>query len=175
MVGRFSPNGTTQVGMRCFLTAAFLPALVSNALATIDNTVTARGTVPGGPVDAVVATASESVDVVDADPRLLIVKTATLNDEVTGNSLAELGETTTYLYQVTNSGNVTITNVTIQDTHEGSLLSPSPAGETIIVEGPNQPSDIGIINDGQIDRLEVGAIATFTITLPITQEEIDNQ
>ena len=175
MFGRFSPNGTTRVVMRCCLAAATFPAFVSQAFATIDNTVTVRGTVPGGPVDAVMATASETVDVVDADPRLAIIKTATLNDEVAANSLAELGETTTYVYQVTNNGNVTITNVSIQDTHEGSLLSPAPAGETIIVEGPNQPSDIGTPDDGLIDRLEVGAIATFTVTLPITQEEIDNQ
>lgn len=161
---------------RGYALAAFLAGFASApASATIDNTVTVRGTAPGGPVDGVVAVASESVDVVDAAPGLTIVKTAVLNDEANPDGFAEVGETTTYTYEVTNSGNVTLSNVAVQDNHEGSLLVPSPAGETIVVEGPNQPSDIGTPDDGFIDRLEVGAIARFTITLPVTQQEVDDQ
>lgn len=163
--------------IRIAIAAVFITLVyaVPTALATIDNTVTVRGTAPGGPVDGVTASASESVDVEDANPSLAVVKSAILNDEQNADGLAEVGETTTYTYEVSNTGNVTIRNITIQDTHEGSLLSPSPAGETIILEGPNQPSDVGTANDGLIDLLDVGAIATFTVTLPITQEEVDNQ
>ncbi|MEM9330485.1 MAG: hypothetical protein AAGA53_04110 [Pseudomonadota bacterium] len=147
----------------------------SPAFATIDNTVTVTGTPLGGPVDSVVATDSESVDVQDAAPQLSLVKSANLNDEINADGLAEAGETTTYTYTVTNSGNVTLVNIAIQDTHEGVLLSPAPSGETIVLEGPNQPSDIGTPNDGLINLLDVGAVATFTITLTVTQEEVDNQ
>ncbi len=109
-------------------------------------------------------------------PSLDIIKVAVLNDETVADGFAEVGETITYTYTVTNSGNVALTNVGIQDTHEGALLTGVnlPAGETITTEGPVGPSDIGTANDGVIDTLEAGATATFTITLTVTQAEVDD-
>lgn len=113
---------------------------------------------------------------IPAVPSLEIVKLAVLNDEINADNLAEAGETITYTYTVTNSGNVALTNVGIQDTHEGSLLTGAnlPAGETITTEGPLGPSNIGVADDGVIDTLEAGATATFTVTLTVTQDEVDD-
>jgi len=145
------------------------------ALATIDNIVTATATPLGGAPNSVTATDTESVDVQDAAPQLSIVKDATLNDEIVNDGFAEVGETSTYTYRVTNSGNVTLTNVAVQDIHEGVILSPPPAGEVISVTGPNLTSNVGIPNDGVVDILDVGAEATFTIILTVTQQEVDDQ
>ena len=112
---------------------------------------------------------------IPANPAIVINKVAVLNDEITADGQAETGETITYTYTVENTGNVPLTNVAVQDTHEGVLLSPSPANETITTEGPVQPSDIGTANDGVIDQLEAGAIATFTYVHTVTQTEVDNQ
>lgn len=147
----------------------------SNALATIDNIVTATATPLGGAPNSVTATDTESVDVQDAAPQLAIIKDATLNDEIVNDGFAEVGETTTYTYRVQNTGNVTLTNVAVQDIHEGVILSPPPAGETITVTGPNLSSDTGVADDGVVDVLDVGAEATFTITLTVTQQEVDDQ
>ncbi len=164
---------------RYLLMLALVPGLggasVFPAFATIDNTVTVTGTPRGGVPDSVVATASESLDVEDAAPALTIVKTAVLNDEINADGFAEVGETTTYTYEVRNSGNVTLTNVAVQDTHEGVILSPAPAGEVITIPGPNLTSDIGTPNDGVVQTLDVGATATFTINLTVTQQEVDDQ
>lgn len=147
----------------------------TQAMATIDNIVTATGTPLGGAPNSVTATATETVDVVDAAPQLTIVKTANLNDEINADGLAEVGETTTYTYEVTNSGNVTLNTVAVQDVHEGVIVSPPPAGETVTVPGPNATTDIGTPNDGVVDVLDVGATVTFTIDLTVTQQEVDDQ
>lgn len=118
---------------------------------------------------------SNVVATIPAKPSLGIAKTAVLNDEAVEDNLAQLGETITYTYTVTNNGNVALTNVGIQDTHEGVLLTPAPAGETIVTEGPIQASTIGTADDGVIDQLEAGAVATFTYVHTVTQAEIDSQ
>jgi len=110
---------------------------------------------------------------IPAVPLLSIAKVAVLNDETTADGLAEAGETITYTYTVENTGNVALTNVAIQDTHEGSLLVPAPDNETITSEGPVGTSDVGA-NDGVITVLQPGAIATFTYTHTVLQSEVDD-
>lgn len=112
---------------------------------------------------------------IPARPSIVIAKAALLNDELSSDGLAQAGETITYTYTVTNNGNVALTNVGIQDTHEGVLLATAPANETITIEGPVQPSAIGAADDGVIDQLEAGAVATFTYVHTVTQPEVDAQ
>jgi hypothetical protein len=170
------PRRMVQSGsMRVVFVLTGLSIVTVPAHATIDNIVTATGTPLGGTPNSVIATATETVDVVDAAPQLSIIKNANLNDEIVNDGFAEVDETTTYTYEVTNIGNVTLTNVAVQDTHEGVILTPAPSNETISAPGPNLSSNVGTPNDGIIDVLDVGATATFTVTLTVTQEEVDNQ
>ena len=80
---------------------------------------------------------------------IALIKTGTFND-VNGDGFAQAGETVTYNFTVTNTGNVTVTNIVITD-------------ELVAVTG------------GPID-LAVGAsdATTFSALYTITQEDIDN-
>src|ERR671911_1189890 len=85
------------------------------------------------------------------DPALNLVKTGALN--LGDNGVANPGDVITYTYVVTNTGNVTLTGVSVTDPKPGlSALSCSPA----------QPA-----------TLAVGASMTCTATYAITQADID--
>lgn len=143
------------------------------AFATIDNTVTATGSSPVGTND-VTATATESVDVVDAINNLSIVKTATLNDEVNNDNFAEEGETITYTFDVTNNGNVTITNVVVNDTTNATNGPVLPTGEILLVDGGASTSDsTDTATNGVWETLAPGDTVRFVATYTVTQTDVD--
>ena len=136
----------------------------------IDNTATATGTANGGPV-----TDNGSVAVtLNVNPDLTIVKSALLNDEVLADGLAVPGETISYTYVVTNTGNVTITNMRVDDTHDGS--------GPLVIGGETQTTDVAPTSDstdaatnGVWDSIAPGDAITFTATYTVTQTDMDNQ
>jgi len=92
-----------------------------DAATDLTNTATADGTPAGGTLTPV--TDDETVTVEAADPMLSLVKSASDTTDV-----AE-GDVITYSYVVENTGNVTMTAVSISDAHSGTgtLSAPTPA------------------------------------------------
>lgn len=117
------------VGAEQLFTAAAYTVIHSDLDAGgIPNTAIARGTDPAGdPVES--APDSEFVPTPDRDPSLTIDKQATLNDEVVDDDLAELGETIDYRFVVRNTGNVTLTGVTVTDPRVSGI---TPATVTLL-------------------------------------------
>jgi uncharacterized repeat protein (TIGR01451 family) len=152
-------------GKGCQLLLAALLAFIgfaSAAHATIDNAVTATGTLFGRPVTA---TATEQVDVIDALPAIALQKTGVFND-VNGNGFADLGETITYTFVVTNTGNVTLTNVALTD----DKVTPAAftlTGDAVPRNDSTDTPAAGWANLAPGDTLT--AIATY----PVTAADLD--
>jgi len=102
-------------------------------------------------------------------PELIVTKTANDTTDV------QAGQIIVYTYRITNTGNLTITNVSLVDAHGGSGPAPIPEGEAL-------SNDVSPINDsidttsganGIWDSLAPGDEITFTATYVITQQDVD--
>ncbi len=126
-------------------TASHILTAAEVAAGTYANTATVNGTPPTGP--DVSAPGSTSV-ALPAAPAITLVKAGTLNDG--GDGVANIGDTITYAFTVTNTGNVPLTGITVSD----------PL--------------IGAVSGGPI-TLAAGAVdtATFTATYTVTAADVD--
>ncbi len=148
------------------LAIAIAPTTV--AFATIDNTVTVTGNGPAGAVTP--ATADETVDVIDAVDTIAITKVASDDTDVA------VGDTVIYTYTATNTGNRTLSNVSMDDTaHEGSgtVSAVSFTGSPLTDNGTSGDStDAG--GDDIWDTLAPGDVITWQATYVVTQADLNS-
>ena len=145
----------------------------------IDNSATASGSAPGS-VTPVSATGAASVPIV-LSPSMSVVKTAyvgglpislggTGTTPVPANRPA--GTVITYVYEVTNTGNSTITNVTMADVHNGLGASVVPGSETgLTITGGSTDATV----NGSWDALRPGDVIAFSATYTLTQNDVDQR
>jgi uncharacterized repeat protein (TIGR01451 family) len=147
--------------------AALLPffALVwghlSTAQADLVNTATVSGIANGNPISA---TATESVDLIDEVTNLTVVKSAVVNDG--GDGTDDPGDTISYTFTVTNGGNVSLTNVVLND----PLVTLSAA--TLTDNGTPGDSTDSIISAAW-DMLAPGDTLTYTATYALTVGDVN--
>jgi uncharacterized repeat protein (TIGR01451 family) len=144
----------------------------------VENTATATGT-PATGVLAPVAPSSAETEI-PANPLLQITKTWAFRvapaGDVDGDGFADLNDVIVYTYEIANTGNVAISNVQVNDTHEGSPVAIGGAGianEVQVSAGPVGSNSGGIGTDGIWDNLTAGSVIRFTYTHTVTQAEVD--
>ncbi len=149
----------------------------------VSNTAGATGTTPAAVVYNIPPAGKfTATTTIPAAAKLTIGKVAVLTDIGGGTAgKADLGETITYTYTVSNTGNVPMTNVTVNDLHGFPAVAvPLGAGgitsETLTVPGilGAAASTDATANNGIWSVLAPGATITFTWSHIVTQAEIDH-
>lgn len=146
----------------------------------VTNTATSTGDTSGGESydDTDEATGTTALPYV---AEIDLVKEADL-DDTNENGFADLGETITYTYSVTNTGNVPLTGISVSDVHEGATLSAGTdiVSETLVSDGPlatgpttATSTDDATPGNGIWGVLQPEAVVRFTYTHTVTQTEID--
>ncbi|WAA66962.1 DUF7507 domain-containing protein [Microbacterium oxydans] len=115
----------------------------------VTNTATATGTPPGG-LEPPVSPPSTAIVTVPSTPGITVVKSADLTE------LTATGQTITYSFLATNTGNVTLTDVTVTDTDF------TGTGTAPVVECPDEAAS-----------LAPDASVTCEATYVVTQADID--
>ncbi len=127
-------------------TGTYVLTQVDIEAGVVNNVATVEG---ADPDSAIVSDTDDEQTPIIQDPNILLTKTGTFQDE-NGDGFADAGETIAYTFVVMNTGNVTLTNVTVND----PLVT--------VIGGP-----IAVFMPGQTDT------DTFTGTYSLTQADID--
>ena len=151
------------------LSAVFLLAIVAQAQtskADITNDAQAFGTYAATSYGS--NHSAQAVQVVTANPSLLVTKTPS----ITSGAIA--GQVITYTYTVKNDGNVTISNISLNDVHNAAGSAPVPASEILSTDmAPLNDSTDAITTDAIWDSLAPGDTITFTATYTVEQSDVD--
>jgi Calx-beta domain/Domain of unknown function DUF11 len=160
--GDAAPLGILNVGETWIYTATYAvtQANINNG-ASISNTATFATS------DAPLQTSNTATTTITRTPQLTILKTPSTPGPV------PVGTVITYTYTVTNSGNVTMSAVNVNDVHNGSGVFTGPSNETLLTDvAPAGDSTDATIN-GSWDTLAPGDTLTFTATYVVTQNDVD--
>uniref|UniRef100_A0AAN0MAJ2 SdrD B-like domain-containing protein n=1 Tax=Yoonia rhodophyticola TaxID=3137370 RepID=A0AAN0MAJ2_9RHOB len=105
----------------------------------------------------------------DQLPSLSVEKTADLTALQTP---PQAGDEITYTYVVTNDGNVTLFDVTVDEvTFTGTNAAPAPGDESVTTNTSGDSADAAV--DVSIDTLGIADTATFTAVYALSQADID--
>lgn len=145
-----------------------LAAATAASAGNLTNTARAIGTAPTGAAGAVQsATSTVNVPITPKTATYSVVKSVTSTTTTSGASttLVDGGDTITYSYVVTNTGNVSLNTVTLTDPgvrFNGAAAVPLTTGPTKVAGDA--------VNPGVLD---IGEVWTYTATYVLTQANVN--
>ena len=123
------PSGavTADAGGSAVAVTGSLAAGMASCTATVNVTSSTTGSYTNGP-DNVTTTGLNEPGTATVDfesPALTLTKKAGTPVDVNGNGITDVGDTIQYTFDLTNSGDVPITNIGVQDSKAGAVTCPS--------------------------------------------------
>ncbi|WP_277014767.1 DUF7507 domain-containing protein [Flavobacterium lindanitolerans] len=113
-----------------------------------------------------------TVTIIEQNPAIALIKTATFNDS-NNNGIAEVGETITYNFTVTNTGNVSLSDVTVTDPLPGVVVSGGPITLAVGESDSTTFTAIYTITQADINAGSVSNQAFVTGNSPLDVEVTD--
>jgi uncharacterized repeat protein (TIGR01451 family) len=153
-----APNGGSAV---CTATLTVTQANI-DAGTTLTNTGTASG-IPAGTTTPITKTATANVTITRT-PKLSVLKTAA------PATVSLAGQTVTYTFAVTNTGNVTESGVSVADTQAAPAGALNGAPTCTSLANPST----GTCSGATVPTLLPGQTATFSATYTVSQKDMDN-
>ncbi len=143
----------------CATTKTYVVTAADIAAGKVTNEATASATPPTGSA----VTAKDTVVIqAPATPAISLVKSVV---DASGDGVAQLGETLTYTFKVTNSGNVPLTNVTISDP-KLSMSNEVCVANLAVGETKTCPTKTYVVTAADIAAGKVDNLATAKGTPP---------
>jgi uncharacterized repeat protein (TIGR01451 family) len=138
----------------------------------IDNTAIANGTYISAPVSA----SGLATVTVTQSPQLSMLKSWGFapSGDINGNGTADVNDVVVYTYSVTNSGNLTVNNVTVTDVHEATAVPSGSILNEALNPGGSPASTDAAPNNGVWSVLQPGDTVSFKYQHIVTQAEVDN-
>ncbi|MBV2360789.1 DUF11 domain-containing protein [Thalassococcus sp. CAU 1522] len=171
-IGTFACAGLPSGGLlpsdfyQCTASYTVTQADLDSGGVTNTATVTSSEVAPGDPqaTDALTIPAARS-------PGLSLVKTPSVTAGATE------GQEITYSYTVTNTGNVTISDVTVSDQHTSAAgtVALAVGGDTLTTDINETGTSVDSDGDGVWTTLAPGDVVTFTAAYTVTQADVDAQ
>ncbi|SDO68316.1 conserved repeat domain-containing protein [Nakamurella panacisegetis] len=162
------PTGTASLapGAQMVCTAAYVLSQADINSGAISNTATATGTPPGESTPPVSPPSTVTVPLPPA-PAITVVKSASPADAAS----FKVGEKITYSFVVTNTGNVTLTDVHPSEgtfSGSGTMSAPvCPAGAASLAPGASVTCTAGYtVTQADVDAGKITNVATATGTPP---------
>jgi hypothetical protein len=156
--------GYAMTGVTCTGTGGGTQPTVNLSTRTIDFT--AAQTAAGSTIACTVTNGVPSLSVVKAQ--------TTAKGSGNVSTRLEVGDVVTYSYNVTNTGNTTLTDINPEDSHNGASALADPSSPSLFTD--NAPSGDTVDDNPAADiwgTLGVGDVVRFTSTYVITQADVD--
>lgn len=134
---------------------------------SVDNAATASGTPPTGP-PVVTAPSTTTTPTSLSAPGLSLVKSAAITKDANDDDLAGVGDEVTFTFHVENTGNVTLTEVGVDDEmlHELEISVSCPTRTLAPGAEMECVSDVYVVTQVDIDAGRVRNVATADGTTP---------
>lgn len=162
--------GVLEVGETWTYTATYDASLADmNAGVDLINSVTATATEYAS--ESLAAETASATTVIDQQALLSVSKSHAF---LTGAAPGSPGDVIRYTYVVTNTGNVTITNVQATDVHEGFGSFPAHPGNAVLTDNGNTGDSPDTNGDATIwGTLAPGDAVTFSADYTVVQRDVD--